>query len=320
MHIHVQNRPSNSFVSITQEMVAPHADGERRFTISDTVEGFASACPTMDVLVTAADQIQRLCPAHMPSLQAVFLLHAGLNDLEMHNPLPDDVMLLNNSGAHSRKAGEYVLMATLMLVNRMALYVDQQRRRIWSPQFTPALAGRRITVVGVGGLGTGVARALRPFGAHLTGIRTSRSPHEDFDEIGILSDLHRMLEQTDILVLAAPLTEATRSLVGSAQLGRLPAHAGLINIGRGELVDQHALVAALHAGQLAGAVLDVQDIEPVPDGDPLWTAPNLFLTPHVSATDLETFGPNTLAVLRENLDALAEGRSPPNVVDLRRGH
>lgn len=302
-------------------MVAPHADGARRhFTISDTVEGFASATATMDVLVTTADQIQRLCPADMPRLKAVFLLHAGLNGLDAHNPLPDGVMLLNNSGAHSQKAGEYVLMATLMLVNRMALYVDQQRHRVWRPQFTPTLAGRRVTVVGVGGLGTGMARALRPFRVHLTGIRTSRTPHDDFDEICVLADLDRALEQTDILVLAAPLTDATRGLIGADQLARLPAEAGLINIGRGELIDQKALVAALHAGELAGAVLDVQDIEPVPENDPLWTAPNLFLTPHVSATDLQTFGPNTLVVLRENLDALAEGRIPPNLVDLQRGY
>jgi glyoxylate/hydroxypyruvate reductase len=321
VHIHIQNRPTNSFVSITREMVdAAMGSSDDRFSISDTDDGFAAAHSTMDVLVTTADQIQLRFPCETPRLKAAFLLHAGLNGLDAANPLPEPVMLLNNSGAHARKAGEYVVMAALMLVNNMALYADQQRHRLWRPRLASTLAGRRVSILGVGGLGAGAARALRPFGVHLTGIRTSSTPHEDFDEIVPMDDLVSVLGRTDLLVLAAPLTQATRGLLGRVQLAALPVHAGLINIGRGEVVDQAALLEALHNEQLAGAVLDVQEVEPVPEIDPLWTAPNLILTPHVSATDSEHFGRDTLAVLRTNLEALARGERPPNLVDLRRGY
>lgn len=321
MHIHIQNRPHASFVPVTQDVVDAVAAGSGHvFSLSRDDAGFAAALPTMEVLATTADQLKARFPCDAPRLRLVYLLHAGLDELEGSDLLPPGVLLLNNSGAHARKAGEFVLMATLMLANGLPGYIAQQRQHIWQPHFARSLAGLRITVIGVGGLGSGVARAMRPLGVRLTGVRNSPLPHADFDAITPVSALDAALEATDVLVLAAPLTRATRGMIGAAQLSRLPPQAGIVNIGRGELIDQPALIRALHAGDIAGAVLDVQEAEPVPQGDPLWDAPNLVVTPHISCSDPDTYGAETLRILLDNLAMMARGETPANLVDLSRGY
>ena len=321
MHIHIQNRLHNAFLPITRVAV----DGtsivkDHRVTIGDTDADFAEAIRTAEVVVTTLDQLKARFPCAAPGLKAVFLAHAGVDGLDGHNPLPEGIMLLNNSGAHARKAGEFVLMATLMLAGNMHRLIAQQHQRQWRPLFSPSIAGRRITIIGVGGLGSGAARALRPLGVHLTGIRNGDQPHPDFDLTLSIHHLDHVLEATDTLVLAAPLTPATRQMIGLDQLARLPNHAHLINIGRGELLDQRALIDALHVGQIDGAVLDVQQVEPLPPEDRLWSTPNLIITPHVSSTDAAGYAAETLRVLGDNLAAMTLGLTPPNLVDVARGY
>jgi len=321
MHIHIQNRPHNAFLPLTQAMIDPiAASTHHRFTLSRDDGGFAAASPTMEILVTTADQLKARFPCLAPRLKAVFLTHAGIDGLEGTDLLPPGVMLLNNSGVHARKAGEFVLMATLMLANDMHLYMGQQQKRVWKPRFAKTLSGLRVTIVGVGELGAGAARALRPLGVHLTGVRNSNHPHSNFDLVVPSSELDATLERTDMLVLAAPLTQSTRQMIGPEQLRRLPTTACIINIGRGELIDQKALIAALQQGKIAGGVLDVQETEPMPADDPLWTAPNLIITPHVSCTDAEDYAPATMRVLMENLAQIEQGQVPKNRVDLTRGY
>lgn len=321
MHVHIQNRPQDSFLPLTPAIVEQALAGNGyRFTIADDDAGFAAAARTMDVLVSTADQILGRFPCPAPNLRVVFLKHVGVEELVAHNPLPGDVMLLNNSGAHDRKAGEYVLMAALMLQNGMPVYAGQQTARIWRPQFSGTLAGRHVTVLGVGGLGSAAARTLRPHGVVLTGVRARPEPHSDFDRIVPASAFDDVLVETDILVLAAPLTAATAGILDGRRLCLLPRHAGIINIARGELVDEAAMVTALREGTIAGAVLDVTVTEPLPKDDPLWSAPNLVITPHVSATDTGSFAQETLRILLANLDDIEAGRKPRNLVDLRRGY
>lgn len=222
MYIHIQNRLENAFLPVTAEIVAAVAAERKndRFTVGNSDARFAEAITTAEILVTTADQLQLRFPCSAPKLKGVFLTHAGIDRLIANNPLPPNMLLMNNSGAHSRKAGEYVLMATLMLRAGMPGFIANQHRHHWQPVFSPTLAGCRITMVGVGGLGAAAARALRPFGVHLTGIRHGDHPHPDFDITASVTQLDAVLPQTDVLVLAAPLTSATRGLIGEPQLQR----------------------------------------------------------------------------------------------------
>lgn len=321
MHVHIQNRPNDHFVPLTPQLVRQAtADSPHRFTVSDDDEGFTTAAETMEILVTTSDQVLKRFPCPAPRLCAVFLKHAGVDELVGRFPLTEHVMLLNNSGAHGKKAGEYVLMAALMLRAGMPGLVHQQSKAIWKPYFSGTLAGTRVTMLGVGGLGSAAAQALRPLGVHLTGVRNRPQTHTDFDLVLGFDVLDQILPDTDLLVLAAPLTELTRNIIDARRLGLMPRHAGLINIARGELVDESALIAALTKGTIAGAIVDVTVTEPLPQDDPLWHAPNLIITPHVSATDINSYAIESMRVLMHNLDDIAAGRRPRNLVDLTLGY
>ncbi len=128
------------------------------------------------------------------------------------------------------------------------------------------------------------------------------------------------MPRTDFLILACPLTHATRHLLDARRIALLPAHAGVINIGRGGLVNQAALITALNGHAIAGAVLDVFAQEPIPPADPVWTTVNLIITPHISSDDPDHYNAATLAMFFANLATLAEGRDPPTLVDLSKGY
>ena len=125
---------------------------------------------------------------------------------------------------------------------------------------------------------------------------------------------------TEFLVLACPLTDATRGLMDRRRLGLLPAGAGIVNIGRGELLDQDALCDLLDNGHLSGAVLDVFTPEPIPEGHRLWTTPNLVISPHTSADDPATYNPRSLDIFIRNVRAYLAGEKLPNLFDTERGY
>ena len=156
--------------------------------------------------------------------------------------------------------------------------LDQNAKR-WLPQHHPDVEGRTMAVVGLGSIGTEVARIAPAFGIRVIGVR--RTPRGDEPcETWALSRLHELLPLVDDLVLTAPLTDATRNIIGATELALLPRGAHLINIGRGQLVDEPALIAALQSGHLGGAALDVFVVEPLPADNPLWDLPNVIVTPH----------------------------------------
>jgi len=234
--------------------------------------------------------------------------------------LPPGVMLLNNAGAHAVKAGEFAIMSLLMLANRVPEMVTHQRAGRWQKLWGAALDGRRVTVVGLGSLGGAAAMQAARFGMHVTGVRTTARPHPHCAEVIATAELDRVLPQTEFLVLACPLTEATRGLLDRRRLGLLPRGAGLVNIGRGALVDQEAMCDLLDDGRLSGAVLDVFTPEPIPPDHRLWTTRNLVISPHTAADDPNTYNPRSLDLFFDNLRAWREGRAMPNRFDPARGY
>jgi phosphoglycerate dehydrogenase-like enzyme len=150
---------------------------------------------------------------------------------------------------------------------------------------------------------------------HVTGVRNGDAPYADCDRTLSHDGLERVLPESDILLLACPLTPATENLLSAARLRLLPPGAGVINIGRGRLIDEAALFDALDAGALGGAVLDVFHKEPLPPEHRAWGVRNLIITPHMSSDDPETYNANTLAIFKGNLEAYLAGRRPPTEVD-----
>lgn len=211
-------------------------------------------------------------------------------------------------------------MALLMLATGMPGFATAQRAGQWAPRHGSVLAGRHVAVVGLGSLGGAVATQAAGFGMRVTGIRNRPEPHPACARVVTLDELDAVLDDTEFLVLAPPLTDITRGLLDRRRIASLPQGAGVVNIGRGALLDQDALCDALESGHLSGAILDVFVPEPVPPGHRLWTTPNLMITPHVSADDPATYIPLSLDIFFRNLRAFRDGEPLPNRFDLVRGY
>jgi phosphoglycerate dehydrogenase-like enzyme len=158
------------------------------------------------------------------------------------------------------------------------------------------------------------------FGMHVTGVRATAAPHPRCAEVLTIANLDRVLPRTEFLVLACPLTDATRGMITRDRLKALPRGAGVVNIGRGALIDQDALCDLLDDGRLSGAVCDVFTPEPIPTGHRLWTTRNLIVSPHTAADDPTTYNPRSLDLFFANLRAWRDGTPMPNRFDPQRGY
>jgi glyoxylate/hydroxypyruvate reductase A len=287
--------------------------------LSETQEGLAAALASVEVLITTGRVVKSLNWPDLPRLKLIFLTHAGVDILRSVR-VPAHVRILNNSGAHAEKASEYAMMAVLMLANLIPAFVHQQRQEVWNRRLATSLSGRRGTVVGLGAIGSAIAEKMKVFGMHVTGVRTRSEPNPFCDDVLATRDLDTVLHRTEFLILACPLTPSTMHLLDERRLALLPKDAGVVNIGRGELIDQEALLDGLDSGHLSGAVLDVFTPEPVPSGHRLWRTNNLMMTPHMSAADPVKYIARSLDILLLNLKCLRDGQELPNQVDLSRGY
>lgn len=254
------------------------------------------------------------------NLKLIQCTSAGVESYAPFDWLRPTVTLTNASGVHSAKAGEFGLMAALMLHERVPSIATNQRNRVWDRRLRGLAVGRRVLIYGVGALGGAVAERLCSFGFDVSGIRRSGQPHRAVSHMTTPDHFHGVLPNVDILVLACPLTNETRGLIDARALELLPKGASLLNIARGEVVDHVALASALKRGHLAGAILDVFEEEPLPAESSFWEVPNLMVFPHVSADAPDGYVNRCLAILAENLSRLRSGREPRNRVDPVRGY
>jgi phosphoglycerate dehydrogenase-like enzyme len=240
---------------------------------------------------------------------------AGVEHMLPLDWLPADALLTNSSGVHAPKTREFITMALLMLNSRMPMVAGNQHLRVWEQRFTGCIAGKTCVIVGVGEMGGAAADSAKRLGLTVVGVRRSGRPRRPVDRMVTPDRLDEVLPAADFLIVAAPLTGATRGLIGRAQLARLKPSAGVINIGRAAVMDYDALRDALAAGALAGAILDVFSPEPLPADSPLWHTPNLMVIPHVSADDSETYIARALDIFFDNLARWRSGRPLRNRID-----
>lgn len=326
MRIHIQNPENDPLFDFSLAMWdaaaarAPDIGFGHSVSLGTTPADFAAAMQDAEALVTDVSVIKALFPCPAPRLKLIFLTNAGLDGVAPFSWLPPGVALLNNRGTHAVKAGEFAIMSILMLANRVPAMVTNQRAGTWRKLWGSALGGRRVTIVGLGTLGGATAEHAARFGLRVTGVRAHPAPHPHCTCVIGTDALDSVLPETDFLVLACPLTDATRGLVDRRRLGLLPQGAGVVNIGRGALLDQDALCDRLDDGHLSGAVLDVFTPEPILPGHRLWSTPNLMISPHTAADDPATYNPLSLDIFLDNLRAWRDGRPLPNRFDTGRGY
>lgn len=326
MHLHIDSlraKPPHMHITpeVYQDAARRHPDLASQLTVTFSwdSEDFATHMQTAEILFAQRFPRENLSTV-APNLKWINAPSAGIEYLMPMDWLPDDVVLTNNSGTHAPKAAESVVMAVLMLNARLPAIIANQRASRWEQIFSSTAAGKTVTILGLGNMGRASARALRSLGITVRGVRRTAAPDDDVDAIFATGDLHAALADADFLVVAAPLTAETRGLIGAAELDQLKPGAGVVNIGRGPIVDYDALSARLEDGRLSGAVLDVFAEEPLPSESLLWKVKNAILTPHISSDDSARYMPRALDIFFENLQRTIDGVPLRNVIDRNLGY
>lgn len=230
--------------------------------------------------------------------------------------LPAGIPFANAATVHETSTAELAVGLALAMQREIPRAVRTADRGTWDPYFSDSLADRRVLLVGYGGVSKAIESRLAPFEVGITRIarhgREDRNLAGDAVRVHGIDDLHEFLTQTDIAILAVPLTDATRGLIDARALATLPDGALIVNVSRGPVVNTDDLVQALRAGRIRAA-LDVVDPEPLPDDHALWDFPGVLITPHVGGASSALL-PRMVALIRRQIARLQTGDEPENVV------
>jgi phosphoglycerate dehydrogenase-like enzyme len=275
------------------ELEAAVADRARLFDADDVAEG-DDLPDALEVVITGIEKALLERAISAPSVRWVHSISAGVEHLPLDAMAERGILLTNAAGAYASAMAEYALGAMILLARRLPAWLEGQRERRWIEGGTfdaMVLRGKRLGIVGYGAVGRELATAARALGMEVWA--TKRTPlfptGEPLDRLLPATDLLELLAESDVVVLCASLNRTTRHLIGERELGAMKPTAMLVNVARGALVDEDALARALEGGRLRGAMLDVTTEEPLPAESPLWSAPNLLLTPHISGNAPESW-------------------------------
>jgi phosphoglycerate dehydrogenase-like enzyme len=273
--------------------------------------------------------IPRLLFLEARKLRWVHSAAAGVGTSTYPEMAESDVVLTNSAGVHAVPIAEFIVAGVLHFLRGLDIVLDQQRRTEWNK--TPfvrmdsvlrEMDTVRALIVGVGGLGGAAAERLSALGARCTGVRrrAGLGPPPGFERVVGLDQLEAELPHHNVVVLAAPLTAETASLLTAERLDLLPPETIVVNVARGAQLDEAALAERIAAGRIRGAVLDVFREEPLPAPSPLWGLRQVIVSPHISPVSPGRFWPRQLALFLDNWSRYSKGQPLRNVVDKRAGY
>lgn len=284
----------------TDEAVAVY-----RWIAGKRFEGFVHNSPKMRWVHTASAGIDHVVT---PTLREAFRQRPEL-------------VLTDSGPAFGISMGEFVLAMMLSVAHRLPDHWEQRRKQEWEWLTHEELYGQTVGIIGLGPVGIGVAQRCKAMGMRTLGLRRRPEPVPDLDAVYTGADgLTTLLRESDWLVIAAASTSETRHLIGASELAQMKPTARLINVARGALIDEPALIAALQSGRIAGACLDVFAKEPLPTDSPLWTLPNAHTTPHNATGWTAGMRRRQLDLFVANLRRFLSGEPLEGIVDLDRGY
>jgi D-2-hydroxyacid dehydrogenase (NADP+) len=281
----------------------------------------------LDALLAWADVIYGLWAlqntmARAPKLRWIQVISAGVDRWIGTDVWQSRVVLTGVSGIHAIPIGEFAMLLMLMFAKNTLLGFKMMRSRRWRRYQAGILQGKTVGIVGLGHIGREVARLSKTFGMKTVATRRSSTKPGTARHVDLLlppKRLKQMLAASDFIVVCVPLTPETRHIIGKSELDAMRPSAVLINVGRGHLIDEKALIRALEKKQIAGAGLDVTYTEPLPKDSPLWRLDNVILSPHISG-DMEDYMLRATGVFCENLRRYLDGKKLLNVVDRKKGY
>jgi D-2-hydroxyacid dehydrogenase (NADP+) len=296
---------------------------EMRVVHLNSYEALPAELPDTDIFFGFNLLPQQLAVAR--KLKWIHVTSAGVAQLMRPDVQATGVTITNARGIHAIPMAEHTLGAMLALARKFQDAVHYQDVKNWAQepiwQSRPSeLSGATLLIIGFGAIGIEIARRARAFGMLVEAVsRSGRGDATLADRIYPASQLMQALPQADYIVLAAPDTPESKGMIGAREFKAMKPSAYLVNIARGALVDESAMIEALQKNVIAGAALDVAEKEPLPPESPLWNLKNVFITPHTSAVS-GMLWPRQIELLNENLDRWFSGREMKNVVDFTRGY
>ena len=255
-----------------------------------------------------------------PNLKWIHCISAGIEHLHPLNWIFEGLILTNNSGVHSKKAGEYGLMSILMLQNHLPKIITNQKNKKFVSLFSNPISGKTIVVAGTGSLGGSMIKLLAPLGANIIGVNKKGGNVEGCSKVVTTDKIDSVLPEADFLYLALPETSETKNLINRKRLNLLKTSCGIVNIGRQSAMDYDSLCEKLKKNELAGAILDVFSHEPIEPSSKIWDTPNLVITPHVSSDDGESYIKLTLELFIKNLELFIASKPLINQIDKKLGY
>lgn len=316
-------------VLTTRELVEEHGRSLREATEPSgevwTIErvrdraSFLAALPRAGVLFGGNLTAEEVAMA--TSLRWLHADYAGVDRLPLAELAAAGIVVTNARGLHADTIADHVMMLVLAHNRHLVRYVALQAAGTWDPSpRARQLAGQTLVVVGLGHLGQAIARRGLGSGMKVLGINRSGRAIPGLDvEVGAPGRLRDFLARADVVALSTPLTSETRRLLGRDEFAAMKPGAYFVNVARGACVDQAALAGALRTGHLGGAGLDVFETEPLPPGDPLWSMPNVILTPHVAGQQT-AYTEKAFAQFLENVPRFLAGQPLLHQVDPSRGY
>lgn len=304
------------------------------------LETVRAACPTAELVIAPTEAEARRAVAHADGLclsldrggglreilfnaerlEWMHCFFAGVEGILTRELVESQVVVTNAAGIHAPPIAEHVIGVIIALARSFPALYRQQQQHVWYRNLpVDEIAGRTLGIVGLGGIGQLVAKKAKGLDMRVIGTKRHPAPVPFVDEVLPDERLGDLLAQSDYVVVAVPSTHETIGLIGRSEINTMKPSACLINVARGSVIDQDALIFALQDGRIAGAGLDVFEPEPLPADNPLWSLPNVILSPHCSARSPH-INQRTVAQFAENLRRFAAGEQLLNVVDKTQGY
>lgn len=281
--------------------------------IETTAETFAKVARDADIICMA----RKYSRSMVLEARRLQWLHVGGTGIDRLRPLSDldpELMITNTPGLNAEMMADYVMCVILMLTWDFPRLVRNQLERFWERWPVDRVQGKVLALIGVGNIGRSVASRATALGIRVIGVKRSPGPVPDLEQVVGLEQLHQILRVADFVVLAVPLTSETWGMIGPRELEAMKKSAYLINVCRGNVVQERALITALQRGHIAGAALDVFENEPLPVDSELWKLKNVIVSPHISSWSKD-YRMRAAEIFCANLEKYLAGEPLLHVID-----
>lgn len=280
---------------------------------------FSNEIKDVDLMV-CFDPFDKIDIGLFPNLKWIQLLSAGINHVPIEKVLAQNIILTNNRGGYSIPIAEWIVLKILEMIKNSKEFYDKQNQKTWKMDTSLLeLYGKTIGFIGTGSIAEEAAKRLEAFGVKILGINSSGRSVNHFHECFSIDKINDVVPQCDFLVVATPYTDKTHHLINESVFSSMKDGTYLVNIARGSIIDENALIHNLKSGKVKKAALDVFEVEPLPEDSPLWEMDNVIISPHNSWAS-EMYARRRYEIAHKNMKRYINNEEMVNVVNLKTGY